>query len=424
MLKKIAKYYLSIFLQLSLRIILLYTFQQNMKKYLQKLVQTQDILLKKLIKSDNQNFWDSRTQADKWSAHEHFAHLVCYQHIFYNRIILILETENPVFEKYEGNTDSDFLLFKTFSTEELWQDFKQCRKELIHILEKITKKQSKRTATHARYGTLHIEEWLTFFILHESDHIFTIFQLQKQSKFASNKPVETNNDQQQTTDLDQKQEWIEVYDSRQQATGQIVSRNEIHSKGLWHKTMHCWIIFKDRKGVDYVVFQRRSAWKDSDPNKFDTTAAGHYTADVPIAAQRFREINEELGLKVPENELIYAGTRINVEDFQKQFFNHEFQDVYFWVNATPLKNYVLQTEEVSGLIALEIHKGLELFTGAINKTTAKGIEVVYAEDGTTSYKNKTFSIQKDDFGQTLDNYFAKTLVLAQRILAGEKYILI
>lgn len=125
---------------------------------------------------------------------------------------------------------------------------------------------------------------------------------------------------------------------------------------------------------------------------------------------------------VNETDLINVGVRINVEDFENQFFNHEFQDVYFWVNDTSFHKYKLQTEEVSGLIALEIGKGLQLFMGEIDKVTAKGIEVVYEEDGKTSYKDKTFTVRREDFGQTLDNYFAKALLLAEQILEGKKYV--
>ncbi len=410
-----------------------------MEKYLQKLLETQHLVIK-LIKRNDQSFWQVRPQTNKWSAHEHFAHLVCYQHVFYNRMLLILETDNPHFERYEGNDDDAFILFKQMTIKELWQDFKKTRKKLTNLVAELSNKEVKRIATHSRYGELDMEQWFTFFILHESNHIFTIFQLQKQhqtlnsgelsainldNNVGSNLATNTINISANSQFLQaNKQEFIEVYNSHNQPTGEILPRTEIHQKGLWHRTMHCWIIYKDKKGVDYVVFQRRSAWKDSDPNKFDTTAAGHYTADLPIEAQKFREIEEELGLQPVESELFFAGVRINVEDFQEQFFNHEFQDIYFWKNNTALKNYKLQTEEVSGLIALEITKGLELFTHEIATTTARGIEVIYAEDGTTSYKNKTFTIRKDDFGQTLDNYFAKALIMAKRILAGEKYVLI
>ncbi len=404
-----------------------------MEKHLKKLIKIQHLLLKSSIKRANSKFWEQKIVANKWSAQEHLAHLASYQHIFYNRILRIIETDNPHFEKYEAEEDANFSIFKNLDLEDLWKDLKIVRKKLLNLVESLSKKQVARTATHTRYGTLNIENWLNFFILHESHHIFAIFQLEKQFEKKDDN-LSINNEEdinliENSATHHQKHELLQVYDSNHQATNQFLPRSEVHKKGLWHKTMHCWIIYRNKRGEnrDYIVFQRRSEWKDSDPNKFDTTAAGHYTADLPIESQRFREVEEELGLEITEKdekEMIFAGVRVNVEDFQEEFFNHEFQDVYFWVNNTPLKNYKLQTEEVSGLVALEISEGLKLFTGEVEQISAKGIEVVYAKDGTTSYKNKTFNLKKDDFGQTLDNYFAKALILGQRILAGEKYVMI
>jgi isopentenyldiphosphate isomerase len=431
-----------------------------MKKKQQKLLTHQHLLCADFFKTKDQHFWAYRPHADKWNSFEHLAHLAAYQHTFYDRIFQILETENPVFTRYDGQNDINFVNMQVLTPKEAWQELKDMRRHLINVADKLSKKDLKKTATHPIYGTLSLEQWIDFFILHESHHIFAIFQLKgkyelhEQAKYLEkdftkaftkkekkNKaisfvemPIMPTNLLEETISPDsteianslkkQKEELIEVYNSRNEPTGEIVPRSEVHQKGLWHRTMHCWVIYRSKRGkiCDYVVFQRRSAWKDSDPNKFDTTAAGHYTADKPIAEQKFKEIEEELGLQVNETDLNFVGVRINVEDFEDLFFNHEFQDVYFWVNDTPLQQYKLQTEEVSGLIALEINKGLELFLGEVDKVQAKGIEVIYAEDGTTSYKDKIFTVKKEDFGQTLDNYFAKALLLAKKILAGEKYV--
>ena len=389
-----------------------------MKQPLQKLLANQHYLSKQFIKSSSQESWSIRLNPDTWSAYEHLAHIVCYQHVFYERMLRLSETNHLTFEAYDGTSDENFTLYKTYTLKELWQDFKKTRKKLCKLLYKLSPEVENHVATHSRYGTLSMEQWTTFFILHESHHLFASFKLLQQGNSVADQPEKLSL-------LEPiPEEYLEVYTSTNQPTGQSFPRSEVHRKGLWHKTMHCWIIYRNKKGKDFVVFQRRSAWKDSDPNKFDTTAAGHYTAAIPIEQQRFREIEEELGLKPIPTEIVYAGLRVNVEDSQAEFQNHEFQDVYFWKNATPLKDYVLQTDEVSGLLAVEITQGLKLFTNELPKITGKGLEVIYAEDGTTSYQPKTFTVTQNDFGHTLDNYFAKALLTAQRILAGEKYVII
>ena len=61
------------------------------------------------------------------------------------------------------------------------------------------------------------------------------------------------------------------------------NRDYVHEKGLWHKTVHCWLY--DKAGN--VYFQIRA-----DSNKLYTSASGHILAGESIKQAFSREIFE------------------------------------------------------------------------------------------------------------------------------------
>jgi isopentenyl-diphosphate Delta-isomerase len=66
-------------------------------------------------------------------------------------------------------------------------------------------------------------------------------------------------------------EMIDILDESGKETGEIESREIVHSKGLWHKTVHVWIL--NHKGE--FLFQKRSMKKETHPGLWDISCAGH-----------------------------------------------------------------------------------------------------------------------------------------------------
>ena len=54
-------------------------------------------------------------------------------------------------------------------------------------------------------------------------------------------------------------EKIEVLNEKGEKTGEVVSREEVHRLGLWHKTVHIWIV----NGKNEVLLQKRCAQKET-----------------------------------------------------------------------------------------------------------------------------------------------------------------
>lgn len=68
-------------------------------------------------------------------------------------------------------------------------------------------------------------------------------------------------------------ELFDVVDELNQMTGQG-TRREIHEGNLLHRAVHMFLV--NKHGA--VLLQKRSLWKDRQPGKWDSSAAGHLDA--------------------------------------------------------------------------------------------------------------------------------------------------
>ncbi|MEL7433144.1 MAG: NUDIX domain-containing protein [Chloroflexota bacterium] len=206
-------------------------------------------------------------------------------------------------------------------------------------------------------------------------------------------------------------EMFDIYDDAMRHIG-TKPRADVHRDGDWHRTFHCWVIYRGDDGQDWVVIQKRVPDKDIYPNCLDISSAGHYEAGETVA-DGVREIQEELGLVVAFDDLIPVGQRVNVAHYDN-ILDRQVSDVFLYICNQPLRDYAYQKSEIAVLIALNVETGLQLLTGEIDTLTVPAI----------GFDTPTITIARDDFIPTQDNYFAKALVLAKRCLDGEKYLFI
>lgn len=69
-------------------------------------------------------------------------------------------------------------------------------------------------------------------------------------------------------------ELIDILDENGIKTGEIISREEVHKKGLWHRAIVAAIINENNE----ILLQQRSANKEKKPNMWDISVAGHISA--------------------------------------------------------------------------------------------------------------------------------------------------
>jgi len=139
-------------------------------------------------------------------------------------------------------------------------------------------------------------------------------------------------------------EKFDVLDKNGNLTGKTKLRSEVHRDGDWHRAVHIWIINSEGK----LLVQKRSPEKESHPNQWDISAAGHVSAGDNSITSAVREIYEELGVKIKQSDFKYLFT-LTSQTIQNNgtFINNEFDDVYLVKIDVDISKVKLQKEEVS-----------------------------------------------------------------------------
>lgn len=209
-------------------------------------------------------------------------------------------------------------------------------------------------------------------------------------------------------------EVFDVYDDGGDWLGSA-PRDEVHARGLWHVVFQCWIV-ADRGGVPHLLFQIRSGVEQF-PRRLDITAAGHLQAGER-PEEGVRELEEELGVQVPFERLVPLGRRTETMRIGTTV-NREFCDTYLLRDDRPLTGYVLQAEEVAGLVEIPVADGLRLFGEEVAQITARGVRLV---DG--ALEEHAIDVRADDVIPRRERYYLKVLIMAERLFAGERHLAI
>lgn len=209
-------------------------------------------------------------------------------------------------------------------------------------------------------------------------------------------------------------EMIDIYDGNHAKLG-VLERSAVHKLGLWHQTFHCWVTGK-RDGYGFVVLQLRSALKKNYPNMLDITAAGHLASgETPLDG--VRELREEIGVSVDTSKLNFLGIKHDIADEPNGVHNREFAHVFLLRDDRKLDAYLLQEDEVSGLVELEINKGMSLFAGEVDSVECPAARIEGGE--LTSF---TRSVRKNDLIPRVDNYYLKIFIMASLMLDDARYL--
>jgi isopentenyldiphosphate isomerase len=176
------------------------------------------------------------------------------------------------------------------------------------------------------------------------------------------------------------EELFDVYDERGTPIG-TATREETHSRGLWHHTIHCWVVRLGHDGRARILFQRRSESKDTNPGGYDITAAGHLSAgETPHDATR--ELEEELGIRVPFEKLIPYGTireEASGEAGGNRYIDREVSHVFGIVTDRTPEQFRIQQEEVTGLYEADARRLIAMMQGNETSVEVTGVRV---KDGT------------------------------------------
>lgn len=144
-------------------------------------------------------------------------------------------------------------------------------------------------------------------------------------------------------------EIIDVLDEKNgEKTGQTISKDEAHQKGIWHGAIHILIVTKDKTKT---LLQKRCEEKKLYPNTWDVSVGGHISSGEDALTSAKRELEEELGLN--PNDYDFELVEIVKEKLNNNgITSNEFIHTFVIYSDIELSDIKVQKEEVSDVIWL------------------------------------------------------------------------
>ena len=140
-----------------------------------------------------------------------------------------------------------------------------------------------------------------------------------------------------TKKTDYQSELVTQVDKNNQVIGSI-SRGEAHEKqGVFYRTIY--VLIKNDKGQ--ILCQKRSPTKDLYPDCWDLSVGGHVNFGQSYQATAVRELKEELGLNVSDEDLIIKGEVLVKLPNSGEYFN------VFEYNLRPSETISTSEEEIN-----------------------------------------------------------------------------
>lgn len=163
------------------------------------------------------------------------------------------------------------------------------------------------------------------------------------------------------------EEYFDVLNEKGEYTGNIETREKCHKEGLWHKAVALFIV----NSKNQVLLQKRSKTKKLWPNMWDITAGGHVLAGEFGFEAIIREADEELGIKLDEQDITFVGSAIST-NIKGDIVNNHFNEFYIVNKEVNECELTLKEEEVSDIKWIEKEEIIERIKDNCNGITDKG----------------------------------------------------
>lgn len=122
-----------------------------------------------------------------------------------------------------------------------------------------------------------------------------------------------------------------------------VDRVIAHREGIWHASVHVWIV---TAGSD-LVLQRRAPTLPHFPDRWDISAAGH----LRVGEDGLAEVAEELGVHVDAEQLEDLG-RQRLSTATGAYICNEWAQVFLWRSDLQLEDMTFTDGEVTAVASL------------------------------------------------------------------------
>jgi len=214
-------------------------------------------------------------------------------------------------------------------------------------------------------------------------------------------------------------EYLDIVDENNVLTGEKKLRSEVHSQGLWHRTVHIYL-FKIVENEIYFLVHLRAKNKDLHPNCWDTRFGGHIKSGGSIEDGIKSELMEEVGLELEQGSLI-QGEVYKRDHYPNREFTHSFY-YKFDDDISTLKFNDGEVQEIKWMKVSDIlesmEKNPEIWSGGrTTLTQVSRVLKIKIRDTESAFKWIINILQKHSIPFQIKGGFASRLYGVKRELA-------
>jgi len=146
---------------------------------------------------------------------------------------------------------------------------------------------------------------------------------------------------------------FDMYQDRPKPASRQKPRGQVHKDGDWHRSVHIWLVDPKR---GQIGLQKRSPQKDTFPNRWDISAAGHVEAGVTDSRETAeRELAEELGISISQHKQLQFAFTCPAEQADLGGCNC-YEDVYILIRNSEDCATQIGQAEVTAFKWMPIHE--------------------------------------------------------------------
>jgi len=162
-------------------------------------------------------------------------------------------------------------------------------------------------------------------------------------------------------------EMFDELDNKGWFTGRVVSREEAHENGLWHRAGLIFVV----NSKSQVLMQKRSNNKKQWPGRWDGTAGGHADAGELGLFAIIRELKEEVGIEVSPSDVRYIGGYLSSHRKSEKMWDCHFNEFYVAHKDVDIASIKIDKNEVDQVMWIDFDKFKKWTTSRSPELTEK-----------------------------------------------------
>ncbi|ANW96587.1 hypothetical protein AXE80_09980 [Wenyingzhuangia fucanilytica] len=147
-------------------------------------------------------------------------------------------------------------------------------------------------------------------------------------------------------------ELIDIVNLQGEPTGNACLKSFAHQNGILHASVHIWLYTSNQE----ILIQKRKEDKETFPNLWDVSVAGHIAAGETAINAALREVKEEVDLTLSKKGLKYIGIFEEKHQHANGIIDHEIHHIYLAQLNCDLTALTPQKEEVSAIKLISLQE--------------------------------------------------------------------